>query len=74
VQLEPGDRVFIYSDGVEIACGDADTVDSAVWRKMLHSLRDLPTEQIVQRLSEVSATADRKRDDVTLIAIDVEAA
>jgi sigma-B regulation protein RsbU (phosphoserine phosphatase) len=76
VELEPGDRVFIYSDGVEIAFSPTDSPNPANWRELLHARRDLPTEQIVAELRDLLARADansdRKKDDLTVIAIEVE--
>src|SRR5918993_975042 len=35
VELQPGDRVFIYSDGVEIAFSPVDSPSPANWRELL---------------------------------------
>jgi sigma-B regulation protein RsbU (phosphoserine phosphatase) len=76
VELEPGDRVFIYSDGVEIAFSDTDSPSPANWRALLHNRRDMPTAQMFaelrQILAGVDADGDRKKDDLTVIAIEVE--
>ena len=76
VELEPGDRVFIYSDGVEIAFSNSDAPNPAEWRALLHDRRYLPTEQIFadlrETLARVDANDDRKKDDLTVIAIEVE--
>ena len=72
VRLEPGDRVFIYSDGIEWAFGDERTPDTSRWRENLLAWRAMPTEQL---LGEFAQGVDRtqKKDDLTVIAIDVEA-
>jgi sigma-B regulation protein RsbU (phosphoserine phosphatase) len=76
VELEPGDRVFIYSDGVEIAFSNIDAPNPAEWRALLHDRRHLSTEQIIADLRDLLARADansdRKKDDLTVIAIEVE--
>ena len=76
VELEPGDRVFIYSDGVEMAFSDSDSPCPAQWRELLYARRELPTEQIIADLRDLLARADansdRKKDDLTVIAIEVE--
>ena len=76
VELEPGDRVFIYSDGVEMAFSNSDSPNPAEWRAVLHARRHLPTEQIIAELRDtlarVDAQDDRKKDDLTVIAIEVE--
>jgi len=75
LQLEPGDRLFVYSDGIEVAFADDQTpADTHQWRIELQNRANLPTEQI---LSEISGLLDREigsltpRDDLSLIAIDV---
>jgi len=76
VELQPGDRVFIYSDGVEMAFSPADSPGPANWRELLYTRRDLPTEQIIAELRELlvgaDANSDRKKDDLTVIAVEVE--
>src|SRR5688572_14815004 len=76
VELQPGDRVFIYSDGVEIAFSPVDCPSPANWRELLYARRDLTTEQIIADLRDLLARADansdRKKDDLTVIAIEVE--
>ena len=75
VELQPGDRVLIYSDGVELAFSDSDNPDPARWREVLHARRDLPTEQLMADLRTMLAESDateRKKDDLTVIAVEVE--
>jgi phosphoserine phosphatase RsbU/P len=76
VELQPGDRVFVYSDGVELAFSDTDSPCPEPWRQLLHARRDLPTDRIIADLRELlvraDANDDRKKDDLTVIAIDVE--
>jgi phosphoserine phosphatase RsbU/P len=75
LQLEPGDRLFIYSDGIEVAFADDQTpMDTQQWRAELQKRAALPMDQI---LTEISEMLDREigsltpRDDLSLIAIDV---
>jgi serine phosphatase RsbU (regulator of sigma subunit) len=72
VQLAPGDRVFIYSDGIEWAFSDDPAPDSDRWRQNLIARKAMTTEQL---LGEFGQDVDRtqKKDDLTVIAIDVEA-
>jgi serine phosphatase RsbU (regulator of sigma subunit) len=76
VQLQPRDRLFVYSDGVELAFSDETSPDSAAWRAELWDRRAQPTQDI---LDAFAAHIDeggeaRRKDDVTIIAIDVEPA
>jgi serine phosphatase RsbU (regulator of sigma subunit) len=77
VQLEPGDRVFVYSDGIELAFSDTPSPDSDQWRQELHVRRTLPAEQIVREfaahLDRGTPNPDSTRDDLTVIAIEVTA-
>jgi serine phosphatase RsbU (regulator of sigma subunit) len=75
VELEPGDRVFIYSDGVELAFSDNENPDPAAWREVIDARRKMPTDAIITELRELMAQSDlcpdRKKDDLTVIAIEV---
>jgi len=76
-QLLPGERFFIYSDGVEVAFNETDALETARWRKEIQQRWNLPTQQI---LREIAEHIDRfwldpvqKKDDLTLIVLDVAA-
>jgi sigma-B regulation protein RsbU (phosphoserine phosphatase) len=75
VRLEKGDRLFVYSDGIEVGfCGE-DIADNQRWQEELRRRRTLSTENL---LYELSAELDRQtgslqpKDDLTLIAIEVK--
>jgi serine phosphatase RsbU (regulator of sigma subunit) len=76
VELQPGDRVFIYSDGVEMAFSDINSPCPTQWRELLFARRNLPTAEIISDLRELlgraDANSDRKKDDLTVIAVEVE--
>src|SRR5205814_8672074 len=76
ITLQPGDRLFIVSDGIELAFNDELYHDSQYWRKELWARRELPTEQIIREFTEqidrADANASRKKDDLTIIAVEVE--
>jgi len=73
-QLSPGDRMFIYSDGVEVAFCAENVLENHLWQDQLTRRAHLPTEQI---LREMSDELDRQsgslqpKDDLTIIAMDV---
>jgi sigma-B regulation protein RsbU (phosphoserine phosphatase) len=75
VQLQPGDRFFVYSDGVELAFTDDVSLDAQRWLAELHARRELPTEQILREFAEYldrpDGNANKKKDDLTVIAVDV---
>lgn len=74
VQLASGDRMFIYTDGIEVAFSDEPTVDAARWRDELWQRRSLTTEQL---LRDFTSHLDREsgslspRDDLTMVVIEV---
>ncbi len=75
VQLSAGDRVFIYSDGIELAFSHGDTIDTMKWRDELTARRDQPTEQILRDLADHVDRAEQhslqKKDDLTVIVLEV---
>lgn len=71
VQLEPGDRVFAYSDGIEWACGDGQSPDTVLWQQQLEAGRDMPTDEILQTFGRQIDRAGKK-DDLTIIAIEAQ--
>jgi sigma-B regulation protein RsbU (phosphoserine phosphatase) len=75
VRLQPGERLFIYSDGVELAFSENEDLDTGRWRDELVKRADLSTDQIVREFAEQvdshSPDPARKKDDLTLIVLDV---
>jgi phosphoserine phosphatase RsbU/P len=75
LQLETGDRLFIYSDGMEVAfCADENNIDPVRWRDEIFSRRELPAAQLVAEFSryidsEMGSLAPK--DDLTLIVAEV---
>jgi sigma-B regulation protein RsbU (phosphoserine phosphatase) len=73
VQLEAGDRVFLYSDGVEVAFGHESTMDSAQWRQQIMNRRELATPALVSELTSlVDSSPAPLKDDLTMIVLEVE--
>ncbi len=75
LQLAPGDRLFVYSDGIEVAfCGE-DLNNCQQWQDELHRRRELSTEAL---LLDLSAELDRQagslqpKDDLTVIALEIK--
>jgi serine phosphatase RsbU (regulator of sigma subunit) len=74
VQLSTGDRFFLYTDGIEVAFTDAETMDTQRWREELHARLQLPVEQLLTEFSrhldeEVGSLAPK--DDLTIIVLEV---
>ena len=73
VQLEQGDRVFCYTDGLEVAF-TGDTPDPDRWRAELVARNALSTSAILQSIAD---HLDRgvgsilPKDDLTIVAMDI---
>jgi serine phosphatase RsbU (regulator of sigma subunit) len=76
IKLSPGDRLLLYTDGVEVAFCDDQNVDIDRWREELVSRRNLPTPKL---LSEFADRIDSEtgslmpKDDLTMIVLEVKA-
>jgi sigma-B regulation protein RsbU (phosphoserine phosphatase) len=74
--LHPGDRMFLYTDGIEVAFCDDDATDVQRWRDELLSRASLPTEELLtqfaDRLDSESGSLEPK-DDLTLVIVEVRA-
>jgi serine phosphatase RsbU (regulator of sigma subunit) len=74
-RLNAGDRLFLYTDGIEVAFG-GEAIDVERWERELRDRRDLTSEQL---LAEFAAHLDAQsgslapKDDVTVILMDVTA-
>jgi sigma-B regulation protein RsbU (phosphoserine phosphatase) len=77
VQLRPGDRLMIFTDGVEVAFsrGDGAEVDTLRWRDEFHTRRHLPTEQLlkdfVDHIDRETGSLQPK-DDLTIIVVEAK--
>jgi sigma-B regulation protein RsbU (phosphoserine phosphatase) len=78
VQLHPGDRLFVFSDGVEVAfcTGEqSQSPDIHRWQTTLKELSHHPSDQL---LTEFSEELDRQagsltpKDDITIILMEVK--
>src|SRR3954470_21192358 len=47
VQLSRGDRLIVFTDGIEVAFADEDLKDTQRWREELYNRRNLTTEQLL---------------------------
>jgi phosphoserine phosphatase RsbU/P len=75
LQLQRGDRVLIYTDGIEVAFSENDQPDTEEWRKELVKHIDHPVsttlDSFTTALDEASGSLLPK-DDLTIIAIEVK--
>jgi sigma-B regulation protein RsbU (phosphoserine phosphatase) len=75
IQLQTGDRLLIYSDGIEIAFNVDMASHDGRWRKELADRASLPVEQM---LTEFGNQIDNEigslqpKDDLTLLAVEIK--
>lgn len=75
-QLQPGDKVLIYTDGVELAFqgNNGHRLDSQSYRRVFESLASRPIEEIIRGLEDRlddDAESDKPRDDVTVVGMEI---
>ncbi|MGD0462279.1 MAG: PP2C family protein-serine/threonine phosphatase [Tepidisphaeraceae bacterium] len=75
IQLRVGDRMFLYTDGIEVAFGDDQSLNTERWRTELERRRDMPTEQLLRELSESldkETGSLQPKDDVSIVVMEVK--
>lgn len=75
VQLCTGDRLFFYTDGLEIAFAQDRTMDTRYWRAELYSRRHLSTEALLNDLTNRLDMEDGSlapKDDLTMVVVEVK--
>ncbi len=74
IQLTPGDRLFVYSDGVEVAFNGEQSVDPERWRQELIDRRHLRSEDLLLAFADemdIVAGSLTPKDDLTMILVEV---
>jgi len=75
VQLRPGDRVILYTDGVEVAFWGTAGVDAQRWHEELVGHRSLSAEALLAQFSERVDREDGSlapKDDLTIMIAEVQ--
>jgi len=73
-QLETGDRLLLFTDGVEVAFSETEQVDPQRWLAELEPRKHLPAEQLLQEFADcidANMGSLAPKDDLTMIAIEV---
>jgi sigma-B regulation protein RsbU (phosphoserine phosphatase) len=72
--LEPGDRLLIYTDGIEVLYRDHKlSPDQTRWKRELASRTDLPTPELLdyfRQMVDDRAAEQMTRDDLTMVVIE----
>ena len=72
-QLAPGDRLFVYTDGIELAFG-GESIDTQRWQRELCARTNLTSAQLLGDLCQhldASSGSLAPKDDVTAILLEV---
>ena len=75
VQLQQGDRLLVYSDGVEVAFSEDVANQKGQWREELFRRRNLPAEGLVIDFSDHldrEAGSLQPKDDLTLMVVEIK--
>lgn len=74
VQLQPGDKLLLYSDGAEPFIGQFDDQGGFDFNEEFHKLEDLAIDEMVDALNMLFQTQEiepSRVDDVTLIGLEI---
>ncbi len=73
--LNPGDRLFIHSDGVDAICSETGADEAGAWMKRLLSVRHQDSAKILQdfctELDHMEGSLAQK-DDLTIISVEMQ--
>jgi sigma-B regulation protein RsbU (phosphoserine phosphatase) len=75
VQLRSGDRVFVYTDGIEVAFSADHSSNNQQWRTEIQRRAAMPTDQLLKELSEsldMETGSLSPMDDVSIIVAEVK--
>jgi sigma-B regulation protein RsbU (phosphoserine phosphatase) len=73
-RLQTGDRLFVFSDGVEVAFSDGQSIDSNRWREELEQRRRMTTQELLENLAshiDGESGSLTPKDDLTMIVAEV---
>lgn len=74
VQLQPGDSVLVYTDGIEVAFANDETADNERWRAELAKRLDQPAAELLEQFAgalDGSHGSLLPKDDLTIVAVEV---
>jgi phosphoserine phosphatase RsbU/P len=73
IHLRPGDRLFLYTDGVEAAFHDGEKPDAELWKKELYDRRGKNSQDILTDFATAMETRDAAvpKDDLTIVVVEM---
>ena len=74
-QLRPGDRLIIYTDGVEVCLSEEADSEQTDWHRQLRRLHRLPTAELLSELSryiDSNVGSLAPKDDLTVVIAEIK--
>jgi sigma-B regulation protein RsbU (phosphoserine phosphatase) len=74
IQLEPGDRLLLYSDGIESLMGQVTGPEGFQFSEELLAIKDAPVTEIIDRFTELANTSQidpAEIDDMTVVGLEI---
>lgn len=74
IQLQKGDKLLLYSDGIEPLIGDFDDKNGFYFKQEFCNIKDLPLSQMFQHLNEIVNKRQVKpaeADDITVVGLEI---
>ena len=75
IQLERGDKLFLYSDGAEPLVGKCDDYSNFIFSRNFNMIKDLPVEEMLAQFNSQAEQLDvpaAEIDDITALALEVK--
>lgn len=74
IQLQPGDKLLLYSDGAEPFIGKFDDKTGFGFSEQFHEIKDLPVVEMMDRLNTIAHNQKiepSEIDDITMVALEI---
>ena len=75
VNLASGDRLVMFTDGIEVCFSDDVTADKERWRDELSSRRHLPAKKLLEefaQLIDMENGSISPKDDLTMVVVEID--
>jgi len=74
IQLQPGDKVLLYSDGAETFIGNFDDLTGFHFSKDFNEIKDLPIVEMMDRFNMIAQNQNvepAEVDDITAVGFEI---
>jgi serine phosphatase RsbU (regulator of sigma subunit) len=75
IQLQSGDKLFLYSDGAEPLIGKCDDYSNFIFSRNFNMIKDLPVEEMLTQFESLAKDLDvpsAEIDDITALALEIK--